>query len=150
MISGAGSLASSYWEHRGGESVASVTSIRSSASGIIAMAHAAELQQEKAAAQEAKPLDEASAKCLECHGPYQSLVSAPPSFAVTTYDGEKKYNPHRYVPHDAKDIPACANCHEAHAVPPESKVAKPDNVRWCYFVCHHQQDFTPCSTCHEW
>ena len=155
LISVVGGSTSLYWDHCVGKSVAPETMNGSSGSGILAVAHAAELHQEKADQEDAKSaqgphMDEATAKCLECHGPYESLVSKPGNFSITTYEGEKKYNPHRYAPHDTKDVPACANCHEVHPVAPESEVPKPDNVRWCYFACHHQQDFTPCSACHEW
>lgn len=89
-----------------------------------------------------------TADCLECHGPFEKLASAPPSFV--TEKGEK-VTPHRYVPHDQKEIPDCVNCHQPHsATPSAAEIAalpKP-NVRFC-FDCHHKENFTPCKSCHQ-
>ncbi len=83
-------------------------------------------------------------KCLECHGPYEQLASAEPGFA---FSPDLKINPHRYVPHDSKEIPDCTGCHEEHPVPPTEPVKKPTSVAWCY-ACHHTQDFSDCKQCH--
>jgi predicted CXXCH cytochrome family protein len=60
-----------------------------------------------------------------------------------------KQSPHRYVPHDSKNIPACSNCHKPHPVPPSAAdiaaMANP-NPQWCY-TCHHTQVLT-CGSCH--
>ncbi len=87
--------------------------------------------------------------CLECHGPFEKLTTAPVTF--TAENGEKT-NPHRYVPHDRKDmksIPECTRCHKLHQIPPESKPDVPKaSGEWCY-SCHHMREFTPCSACHH-
>jgi hypothetical protein len=84
-------------------------------------------------------------KCLDCHGPFEQLAAAEPSFAVSA---DKKINPHRYVPHDSKSLPDCTPCHEVHPVPPTEPVKKPTSVGWCY-SCHHTQDFfINCKECH--
>lgn len=137
LASGIGTMTGSYWAGQPGNEVA-------------AWANAAELAQENAEAPaQAGSVDEASAKCLECHGPFEELAAKPGSFTITDWQGEHKINPHRYVPHKSKDVPACVNCHVVHPVPPESTPEKPKYIKWCYDACHHQQDFTPCSTCHE-
>jgi len=84
--------------------------------------------------------------CLGCHGPFAKLASAPAEFV--TEDG-KKINPHVYIPHDKREIPACTNCHDPHPVPLTSRedLSKPD-VDYCYNTCHHRRNFTPCKTCH--
>jgi hypothetical protein len=90
----------------------------------------------------------ASAACLECHGPFEKLASAPPYFVAPS--GEK-INPHRFVPHDLKDIPDCVSCHKAHSATPTSAelaaLPKP-NVNTC-FECHHKRDFVNCQSCHK-
>jgi len=83
--------------------------------------------------------------CLSCHGPFEQLASAQPNFAVSE---SSKINPHRYVPHDSKEIPDCTVCHETHPVPPAEPVKKPTSVGWCYNTCHHLYDFTACTECH--
>lgn len=87
-------------------------------------------------------------QCLTCHGPFEKLASAPPSYVAPS--GEK-VNPHRYVPHDLKDIPDCVSCHKPHsATPTADEIAalpKP-NVKTC-FECHHKQSFAPCKSCHK-
>jgi hypothetical protein len=84
--------------------------------------------------------------CLDCHGPFEALTSAPASFEAGS---SGKVNPHRYVPHDSKTVPECSSCHQPHQVPIPSKeeIPKP-NVDWCYAECHHQRDFTSCKQCH--
>jgi hypothetical protein len=90
--------------------------------------------------------------CLGCHGPFDKLVGMKPGYRAPS--GET-INPHRYVPHDAKEakaIPECTNCHEPHQVPPTSAglaaLPKP-GVEWCYTACHHKYNFTPCKECHK-
>lgn len=123
---------------------------KSLVSGVTAVANAAEPDQEEAAPPaQSGTVDETSAKCLECHGTFEDLTAKPGNFVATNMEGEIKINPHRYVPHTSKDIPECTNCHEEHPVPPESTVPRPDNVSWCYAACHHQENFTVCTTCHE-
>jgi len=89
-----------------------------------------------------------SAACLECHGPFEKLASAPPFFVAPS--GEK-INPHRYVPHDLKEIPDCVSCHKPHsATPSAAEIAalpKP-NVTSC-FECHHTKTFQNCRDCHK-
>lgn len=82
--------------------------------------------------------------CLDCHGPFETLAATAPT--IKTND-KRVINPHRYVPHDSKDAPECAGCHEEHPVPPVEPVKKPTSVAWCY-SCHHLQDFTDCKECH--
>ena len=90
--------------------------------------------------------------CLDCHGPFDKLVTAPPSYVAPS--GEK-ITPHYYVPHtskEAKAIPECSNCHQSHPTPPTAKdIAAMDKpgVDWCYSTCHHENDFTPCKKCHN-
>jgi len=90
----------------------------------------------------------AAAQCLTCHGPFEKLASALPSYVAPS--GEK-INPHRYVPHDLKDIPDCVSCHKPHsATPTADEIAalpKP-NVKTC-FECHHKQNFASCKSCHK-
>ena len=91
--------------------------------------------------------ESATAACLKCHGPFDKLASAPPSFI--TASGEK-ITPHRYVPHDLKDIPDCVNCHQTHSANPTASeiVALPKpNVKF-YFDCHHKENFMRCKACH--
>jgi hypothetical protein len=86
--------------------------------------------------------------CLKCHGPFEKLASAPPRFIAPS--GEK-ITPHRYVPHDLKDIPDCVSCHQAHSANPTAAeiaaLPKP-NVKTCY-ECHHKENFTLCKACHK-
>jgi predicted CXXCH cytochrome family protein len=92
--------------------------------------------------------ESASSACLGCHGPFEKLASAPPFFAAPS--GEK-INPHRYVPHDLKEIPDCVSCHKPHsATPSAAEIAalpKP-NVTSC-FECHHTKTFQNCQDCHK-
>jgi cytochrome b subunit of formate dehydrogenase len=86
--------------------------------------------------------------CVACHGPFEKLASAKPSFKT---DGFETITPHRFVPHDSKDVPECSSCHKSHAVPPTASdiaaLPKP-GIMWCYASCHHQYNFTPCKACH--
>jgi len=86
--------------------------------------------------------------CLKCHGPFEKLASAPPSYVAAS--GEK-ITPHRYIPHEQKDIPDCVNCHQPHSANPTAKeiaaLPKP-NVKFC-FDCHHKQNFMRCKACHK-
>ena len=89
-----------------------------------------------------------SADCLKCHGPFEKLTSAPPKFV--TEKGEK-INPHRYVPHDLKEIPECISCHKPHSATPTANeivsLPKP-GVKTCY-ECHHEESFASCKSCHK-
>ena len=82
--------------------------------------------------------------CLGCHGPFDKLTSATANY---TFEGGEKTSPHRYVPHDSKDIPECSGCHKPHPVPLTSKegLAKAD-AESCY-KCHHAR-VLQCGTCH--
>ena len=82
--------------------------------------------------------------CLGCHGPFDKLASATAGY---TFPGGEKTSPHRYVPHDSKDIPECSKCHKPHPVPLTSKegLAKA-KATWCY-GCHHAR-VLQCGTCH--
>jgi cytochrome b subunit of formate dehydrogenase len=90
--------------------------------------------------------------CLACHGPFDKLVTAKPSFKT---DSDETINPHQYVPHDektAKAIQECTNCHkQQHPLPPTASdlaaLPKPA-ITWCYSACHHTYTFTPCKACH--
>ncbi len=94
--------------------------------------------------------------CLECH-PYDSVIEASRNCVMPS--GETS-SPHRYInPDNPKDrhgstgaagIPECINCHTAHPLPPTDPVdLSKIGVTWCYSACHHQENFTPCSKCHE-
>lgn len=151
LASGAGNMAGSYWTGQAGNGTVTLAlSNESLITGMAVAANAAESDQEQAAAPDQSGyVDEQSAKCLECHGPFEELLAKPGSFVITDYEGEKKINPHRYVPHNTKDVPACINCHVVHPVPPEKTPERPKYIKWCYDVCHHQMNFEKCSTCHE-
>ena len=86
--------------------------------------------------------------CLECHGPFDKLASAPSRFI--TQSGEK-ITPHRYIPHDLKEIPDCVSCHKPHSANPTKteldSLPNPD-VTTC-FGCHHAENFKPCKSCHK-
>jgi hypothetical protein len=127
LASGIGRMAGSYWVgQHSNEAEAWAPLNKSLVSGVTTLANAAELDQEESAAPAQSGLvDEASAKCLECHGPFEELIAKPGTFAISDYKGDSKLNPHRYVPHKSKDIPACANCHEVHPVPPSSGAMMP-------------------------
>ena len=96
----------------------------------------------------AKEDETATAACLKCHGPFEKLASAPPSYITTS--GEK-ITPHRYVPHDQKDIPDCVSCHQTHSANPtagEMATLPKPNVKFC-FDCHHKENFMRCKACHK-
>ena len=94
--------------------------------------------------------------CLACHGPFDKLISATADYMMLSGEEKIKSNPHRYVPHNAKDIsvprnakdiPECIYCHKAHPVPLTSKVGLPKaDPKWCY-GCHHT-GVLQCGTCH--
>ena len=98
----------------------------------------------KPAATEKSP----TAACLDCHGPFDKLASAPPNFV--SQSGET-VNPHRYVPHDLKEIPECVGCHKPHSADPTKSeldaLPKP-NITTC-FSCHHAENFKSCKSCHK-
>jgi predicted CXXCH cytochrome family protein len=82
--------------------------------------------------------------CLACHGPFDKLIAATADY---TPPNSPKQSPHRYVPHDSKDVPECSNCHQPHPVPLTSTVGLlKANVQWC-FGCHHKR-VLECGTCH--
>jgi hypothetical protein len=85
--------------------------------------------------------------CLGCHGPFDKVIQADAKYKVSE---EETVNPHKYVPHDGKEVPECTECHTPHAIPPKDKseVAKPNNVEFCFSGCHHMKNFQPCKTCH--
>lgn len=90
----------------------------------------------------------AGTACLKCHGPFERLASAPPSFVAP---GGEKITPHRYVPHNGKDIPDCVACHRPHPANPTADelaaLPKP-GVKFC-FECHHTETFASCKDCHK-
>ena len=85
--------------------------------------------------------------CLGCHGPFEKIIAGTADYKMQSGDQEIKSNPHRYVPHDSKDIPECSYCHDPHPVPLTSRegLAKP-KATWCY-GCHHAR-VLQCGTCH--
>jgi len=88
----------------------------------------------------------ASENCLSCHGPFDKLAAETSHYLMPS--GEKT-TPHRYVPHDGTNVPACELCHERHRIPLTSKeeITKA-NIDWCYTGCHHTSNFRPCKECH--
>ncbi|MCI5850758.1 MAG: cytochrome c3 family protein [Sutterellaceae bacterium] len=89
------------------------------------------------------------AECLACHGPIEKLTALPPKYDAG--DG-KLVNPHKFVPHDSKDLakfPECTTCHTPHTMPPPKGFHdKNANVETC-FSCHHEMNFKKCSECHK-
>jgi hypothetical protein len=90
--------------------------------------------------------------CLNCHGPFDKLSATSAGYVAPS--GEK-ISPHRFVPHNSKEvkaIPGCSNCHEPHPLPPKTPalagLPKPD-VQWCYTACHHKNNFVLCKDCHK-
>jgi hypothetical protein len=82
--------------------------------------------------------------CLGCHGPFDKLTSATANY---TFSLGERTSPHRYVPHNSKDIPECSECHKPHPLPLTSKEGLPKaNVESCY-TCHHEK-VLQCGTCH--
>jgi predicted CXXCH cytochrome family protein len=92
----------------------------------------------------------AKAACLACHGPYEKIIAKTADYMMQSGEQEIKSNPHRYVPHDSKDIkdiPECSYCHEPHPVPLAAKEGLPKpKATWCY-GCHHAKVLA-CGTCH--
>jgi predicted CXXCH cytochrome family protein len=90
------------------------------------------------------------AACLGCHGPYEKIIAKTADYRMQSGDQEIKSNPHRYAPHESKDvtdIPECSYCHEPHPVPLTTKEGLPKpKATWCY-GCHHAKILT-CGTCH--
>ena len=86
-------------------------------------------------------------QCLACHGPFEKLAKDTADYKAPS--GETG-TPHRYVPHDTKQIPECTECHKQHPVPLEdpAKVEKTGGVEWCYSGCHHTSDLEKCPACH--
>jgi predicted CXXCH cytochrome family protein len=88
--------------------------------------------------------------CLACHGPYEKIMAKTADYRMRSGDQEIQSNPHRYVPHESKDvqdIPECSYCHEPHPVPLATKQGLPKPMAtWCY-GCHHAKVLT-CGTCH--
>ena len=100
------------------------------------------------AATPSKPAGALKDACLKCHGPFEKLVSSTSDYMMQDGDKQVKSNPHRYMPHDSKDIPECGECHKPHPVPLNSKDGLPKaNAEWCY-LCHHTGDLR-CGTCHR-
>jgi|WetSurSiteA1Bulk_404760.scaffolds.fasta_scaffold47793_2 hypothetical protein len=102
------------------------------------------------ATQEAKKPAEKITKdmCLGCHGPYEKIIKATENFKTPNGDAS---TPHRYVPHDSKDIPECTECHVPHGLTPlpeKSTVEKPKDVQFCYDGCHHMRNLQSCKNCH--
>jgi predicted CXXCH cytochrome family protein len=90
------------------------------------------------------------ATCLACHGPFEKIIEKTVDYKMMSGEQEIKSNPHRYVPHDSRDvqdIPECSYCHEPHPVPLTKKEGLPKpTATWCY-GCHHAKVLT-CGTCH--
>jgi predicted CXXCH cytochrome family protein len=85
--------------------------------------------------------------CLMCHGSYEKIMAVTANYKMMSGEKEITSNPHRYVPHESKDIPECSYCHEPHPVPLAKKEGLPKpKATWCY-GCHHTKDLT-CGTCH--
>lgn len=100
------------------------------------------------AATTAKAAGSSKDACLMCHGPYEKLVSSTSGYLMQDGDEKVKSSPHRYMPHDSKDIPECGECHKPHPVPLTSKEGLPKaDAKWCY-LCHHTGDLK-CGTCHR-
>jgi predicted CXXCH cytochrome family protein len=88
------------------------------------------------------------AACLMCHGPFDKLISATADYKMTSGEEEIKSSPHRYVPHNSKNITECSECHKPHPVPLTSTEGLPKpNANWCY-LCHHE-GVLQCGTCHK-
>lgn len=85
--------------------------------------------------------------CLGCHGPYEALLALTEGYA---HEDGVEANPHISIPH-GKDTPSgCSNCHDVHALPVTAEVEiKEANLTYCYSACHHEENFEPCSDCHE-
>jgi hypothetical protein len=100
------------------------------------------------------------ATCLGCHQ-YDKVIAATVNYEMP---GGEKHSPHRYIdakvgkdpslkPHavtGVENIPECTKCHTAHALP-HTVAADLSTIKldWCYATCHHQENFNPCSECHN-
>lgn len=85
--------------------------------------------------------------CLGCHGPFEELVARTEGAFVVE---DVVANPHMYVPHTSTKVFNCKNCHEVHALPvTASVVIQQADIGYCYLSCHHEEDFTPCISCHS-
>ncbi len=88
------------------------------------------------------------AACLMCHGPFDKLISETSDYLMPSGDEEIKSSPHRYMPHNSKNIPECSECHKPHPVPLTSTEGLPKpEVNYCY-ACHHA-GVLQCGTCHK-
>ncbi|MEI6874077.1 MAG: cytochrome c3 family protein [Spirochaetota bacterium] len=100
----------------------------------------------QAASATAGKQDNPADTCLDCHGPFESLVNATKAYKWPSGD---LVSPHQYEPHTSKDIIDCTNCHKPHPLPPSESdikaMADPD-PSFCY-SCHHTGVLT-CGTCH--
>ena len=95
-----------------------------------------------------------TADCLACHGPYEKIVAASASYKTekgesvnphTTSDGTK-LRPHA----SGKGVIDCSKCHRTHPLPFVSvKDVPTPNTNYCFLFCHHQDNFSPCSECHD-
>ncbi len=85
--------------------------------------------------------------CLGCHGPFEGLAARTEgAFVVEGVEA----NPHMYVPHTSSRIFNCKNCHEVHDLPVAASVEIPQaDLQYCYLSCHHEENFTPCTSCHS-
>jgi predicted CXXCH cytochrome family protein len=100
-----------------------------------------------AATTASKAAGSSKATCLMCHGPFDKLIAATAGYKMQSGEQEIESSPHRYVPHDTKDIPECIYCHEPHPVPLTSTEGLPKpKATWCY-GCHHKK-VLQCGTCH--
>ena len=86
-------------------------------------------------------------KCLACHGPFDKIMKATAEWKTPSGDTA---SPHKYIPHDSKDIPQCTECHTPHEIPLKDKAAvvKPKDLQFCYDSCHHMKNLQSCKTCH--
>lgn len=85
--------------------------------------------------------------CLGCHGPFEELAARTEA-AFTVKDVAA--NPHMYVPHTSTKVFNCKNCHEVHDLPVTASVEiQQSDLEYCYLSCHHEEDFTPCISCHS-
>jgi hypothetical protein len=97
----------------------------------------------------APPLpDDASPEfCLGCHGPYEELMER--TADTLTDDDGVKANPHMHVPHESTTITSCKFCHEVHALPVIPEEIPQADAGYCFAACHHEQNYEPCTECHE-
>jgi hypothetical protein len=85
--------------------------------------------------------------CLGCHGPFEELAArTEAAFVVKGVEA----NPHMYVPHTSTNVFNCKNCHEVHDLPVIAPMEiQQADLGYCYLSCHHEEDFTPCISCHS-